>query len=128
MIQIKSLVRCKPRLEWTNLEWANHLECPIQEISSIRKFLNDNYVMAIERNRKTGRYSFAMYIYHNAPSGAKDLHLMLSADDEKHTFVNPMDALRDANNIISSLEFSDFWAKTLNVPKRALQMMLIREK
>ncbi len=126
MTQQKSLIKPKSRLEWTDLDWANYLCCSIQEIPSIRKFLDDNYVTAIERNKTTGRYSFAMYKYHTAPSGAKDLHLMLS--DDKHSFSNLIDAMHDANNIISTLEFSDFWAKTLNVPKQSLQMMLIREK
>ena len=128
MTQMKSLVRCKPRLEWTNLDWANYLQCPIQEVPSIRNFLYDNYVMGIERNRKTNRYSFVMYRYHIAPSGFKSPQLLLSASDEKHTFSNEKDAIEDANKVISSLELSDFWADALNVPKCALQMMLIREK
>ena len=127
MLQQKALIKPKPRLTWNNLDWATYLGCPIQEIESIKAFLDDNYVMAIERHRATGRYSFAMYRWHIAPSGAKDLHLMLSADDEKHMSANPVDAIREANNVISTLELSDFWAKALNVPKRALQMMLIRE-
>ena len=128
MKQEMSLVKPKSRIEWTLLDWANYLGCPVHEIPSIRKFLENNYVTAIVRNRGTGRYSFAMYRYHTAPSGAKDLHLMLSADDEKHTFTNQVDAIREANNIISTLELNDFWAKTLNVPQRSLQMLLIREK
>lgn len=126
MVQEMSLVKPKSRSEWTDLDWANYLCCPIHEIPSIRKFLEDNYVPVIERNKSTGHYSFAMYRYHIAPSGAKDLHLMLS--DDKHSFSNLTDALCDANNIISTLEFTNFWADALNVPKRSLQMLLIRKR
>ena len=91
-----------------------------------KKFLDDNYVTVVEHNKTTGRYSFAMYKYHTVPSGAKGLHLMLSAD--KHSFSNMADAVCDANNIISTLEFTDFWAKTLNIPRQSLQMLLIRAR
>ena len=126
MKQEMSLVKPKSRFEWTSLDWASYLGCSVHEIPSIMKFLGNTYVTAIERHKVTGRYSFAMYKYHTAPSGAKDLHLMLS--DDKHSFPNITDALCYANNIISTLEFTDFWAKMLNVPKRSLQMLLIREK
>ena len=125
MNQQTALVRQKPRLQWTDLDWANYLQCTVQEIPDIKDFLDKNYVMAVERNKMTGRYSFTMYKYHTAPSGNQSLQLLLS--DDKHSFVNIMDAVRDANNIISTLELSDFWARALNVPKQALQMMLIRE-
>ena len=117
--------RQKSRLEWTDENWADYLGCPVKEIPSIREFLNETYVTAIERNKITGRYSFAMYKYDSAPSGHKRLQLMLS--DDKHSFTNIIDAVRDANNVISTLELSDFWADALNVPKRALQMMLVRQ-
>jgi hypothetical protein len=120
-----TLVQQKPRQTWTNLDWATYLCCPVKEISSIKKFLDDTFVMSIARHKNTGLYCFAMYKYDFAPSGATRLQLINSG---KKSFQNVMDALRDANeNIISQMEFTDFWAKAYNVPKRALQMMLIRE-
>lgn len=118
--------RRKSRLEWTDENWANYLGCPVEKIPSIRNFLDKTYVTAVERNKITGQYSFAMYKYDTAPSGHNRLRLILS--DDKRGFTNITDAVRDANNIISTLELTDFWADTLNIPKQALQMMLIREK
>ncbi len=116
----------KSRLEWKNEDWANYLDCPVQKISEFKKILDENYVMAVERNAASKLYSFAVYRYDVAPSGAKRLQLLLT--DDKHKFANIQDAMHDANNIISSLELNDYCAKALNVPKRAIQMMLIREK
>ena len=119
------LVQQKPRLKWTDLDWATYLDCPVQEIPSIKKFLDDTFVMSIARQKSTGRYCFAMYKYDFAPSGATRLQLIKSGNN---SFSNIMYALHDANNnIISKMELTDFWAKTYNVPRRALQMMLIHE-
>ena len=116
----------KSRLDWTDMDWAVYFGCPVQEIPEYRKFLNENYLPAIEYNKTTGKYSFAMYRYDIAPSGHKRLRLWLT--DDKHSFVKKEDALHDANNVISTLEFTDFWAKTYKVPKQVLQMLLMCEK
>lgn len=117
--------RKESRLTWTDENWASYLDCPVKDIPSIRKFLDDNYVVAIERNKITGKYSFAMYRYDVAPSGVRRLQLFLS--DDKHSSSDIKKAMHDANNIIATLELTDFWVKALNIPKRALQMLLIRE-
>jgi len=122
----KNLVKPKSRLNWNDLDWATYLDCPIQNIPEYKQVLDKNFVMAVERNRTTGRYSFAMYRYHTKPSGDQNLQLLLS--DDKHSFPTIMDAVCDANNIISTMELNKFWAKTLDVPARAIQMLLIREK
>ena len=126
MTQSKNLVKPKSRLNWNDLDWATYLDCPVQKIPEYKRVLDANYVTAVERNRTTGRYSFAMYKYHTKPSGDQNLQLLLS--DDKHSFPTIMDAVHDANNIISTMELSDFWAKALGMPARAVQMMLIREK
>lgn len=126
MTQTKNLVKPKSRLYWNNLDWATYLGCPVQNIPEYKKVLDENYVMAVERNKITGNYSFAVYTYHTKPSGDQNLQLLLS--DDKHSFPTIMDAVHDANNIISTMELNNFWAKTLGVPSRAIQMMLIREK
>ena len=116
----------KSRLEWTDADWANYFGCPVQKIPEYKKFLDENYVPAIERNKTTGKYSFVMYKYDIAPSGQKRLQLWLT--DDKHSFDTTTEALNNANNTISTLEFTDFWAKMYGVPKQVLQMMLIYEK
>ena len=115
----------KNRLNWTDLDWAEYLKCPVQKIFEYRKILNDNYVMVVERNKKTGKYSFAMYRYYITPSGNDRLQLLLSG---KQSFLTYSEAVNNANGKISKMELKDFWVKSLNVPKQAIQMMLIREK
>lgn len=114
------------RSKWTDIMWAYYLGCPVQKIPEYKKFLDENYVPAIERNKTTGKYSFVMYKYDIAPSGQKRLQLWLT--DDKHSFDTTTEALNNANNTISTLEFTDFWAKTFDVPKQVLQMLLIRVK
>lgn len=116
----------KSRLDWTDMDWANYLNCPVQKIPEYKKILDANFLTAIERDRETGKYSFVMYQYAIAPSGFKRLQLILS--DDKHKFNNLTDAVRDANNVISTFEFTDFKAKMFDMPKKALQMLLIRQK
>ena len=115
----------KNRLEWTDMDWATYLGCSVQQVQEYRIFLNDNFVPAIELNKETKKYSFVMYKYHTHPSGHKSLQLMSTRNVN---FSNVAEAVDDANSIISCMEFSDFWAKMYEMPKRAIQMMLIREK
>lgn len=122
----KSLVQQRPRSKWTDLDWATYLGCPVTKVTGIRNFLYGTYLTSIARNEKTGRYCFAMYKYDVAPYGTIGFQLVKIGKKE---FTGIMDALRDANeNIIPEMEFSDFWTNAYNVPKRALQMMLFREK
>jgi hypothetical protein len=114
------------RLTWTDEQWATYLNCPVASVKKYKQVLENNYVTAIEKNKKTNLYSFAVYKYDIAPSGAKRLQLLLS--DDKHTFSDLTAALNNANNIISTMELSDYVASVLSVPKQAIQMLLIRQK
>ncbi len=115
----------KSRLDWQDADWAKHLNCPVSKIPEYKKILDENFLTAIERDKQSGQYSFALYSYDVAPSGFT--RLRLSATGNK-SFTNLLDAVRDANNIISCWELSDFWAKAFDVPKQAVQMLLIRQK
>ncbi len=118
-------IKQKSRLDWTDNDWATYLSCPVAKISGYKKILNENYLMALEQDKETKNYAFAMYRYDIAPSEQKRLRLLLSS---KSQFAQKQDALTHANNIISTLELNDFYAKALNVPTKAIQMLLIREK
>ena len=113
------------RLDWNDEDWAKQLNCPVSKVPEYRKIMEDNFLTCIERDKVSGLYSFAMYRYDTAPSGAKRLQLMLTCNKN---FSKAEDALHDANNIISTWELSDFWAKIYGVPKQAVQMLLINEK
>ena len=115
----------KSRLDWNDTDWAAYLGCSVQNVAKYRELLEKNYLTCVEQDKKSGLHAFALYKYDIAPSGTERLRLMLSS---KRRFNNVSDAVKDANNIISTLELSDFWAGEFNVPKQAVQMLLIRQK
>ena len=43
------------QLTWTDKDWAIHMNCPVQEIPSIRTFIMGNFFPAIEHNEFTGK-------------------------------------------------------------------------
>ena len=114
------------RLNWSDARWAKYLSCPVESVKKYKHVLENNYITAIEKNKKTNLYSFALYKYDIAPSGVKRLRLLLS--DDKHSFSDLNAALNNANNVISKMELSDHVATSLNMPARAIQMLLIRQK
>ena len=116
----------KSRLNWTDTDWAKHLNCHVSKIPEYRKALNEMFLVTIEQNRLDGLYYFTMYRYHVSLAGTKSLQLFLTKDAPG--FKTIQDAIDDGNKAISTLEFSDYWAKLYKMPKRVLQMMLIREK
>lgn len=115
----------KSRFDWTDRDWAIYLGCPVHKVSEFKRVLDDNFIPTIERDKKTGKYFFSMYRYYIAPSGHEELKLLMSADQQ---FGKLNDALCDANNIISTLELGVHLAEELNIPDRAIQMMLMRTK
>lgn len=118
-------IKQKSRLDWNDTDWATYLGCPVQDVVKYRKLLEENYFACVEQNKNTGLHSFALYRYDIAPSGVKRLRLLLSSN---RGFANLSDATTDANNIISGLELPDFWSKAFDMPKQAVQMLLIRQK
>ena len=48
------------QLTWTDEQWAAHMDCPVQEVPSIRKYMTENFFPAIACNKETGEYYFAM--------------------------------------------------------------------
>ena len=113
------------REAWRDIDWATYLGCPVEKIPEYKKFLDENYVITIEQNKNTKLYSMFMYRYDIAPSGFKRLQLIASG---KEQFADLTAAIHNANDVISKMEFSAFWAEIYDVPAKVLQMMLIREK
>ncbi len=118
-------LQSKNRLDWNDADWAAYLGCSVRQVATYRVELDKYYIPTIERNRKSGKYSFALYRYHVSPSGFKRLQLLVS---DSRAFDDAAKATKIANEIISNWELSDTWAKTLHMPKKAIQMLLIREK
>ena len=120
-------VSLKSREYWSDKDWANYLDCPVEKIAEYKKILNDNFVLGIEQNKETKLYSFVSYKWHIHPSGHKSSQLWLT--DDLHRFDTYSQAAQYANqNIISKLQLTDSWAKIYNIPSKALQMMLICTK
>lgn len=113
------------RLNWKDEDWATYLGCPVSKVQEYKNILDQNYLMAIECDKNTKKYFMAVYRYDIAPSGFKRLQLLLSGNKQ---FAKVDDALHNANDIISKMELGKYQAKWLNMPQKAIQMMLIREK
>ena len=116
----------KNRLEWNDKDWAKYLNCPVSKIPEYRKALSEMFLPVIEQNKLDGLYYFAMYKYHISIAGTKSLQLYLTKD--KPGFKTVQEAVEDGNKAISTFEFTDFWAKMYEMPKQALQMLLIKPR
>ena len=111
------------RLKWTDMNWATYLGCSVQQVQEYKQILNEHFIPLIKRDNKTKKYSFEMYRYDT--TGRKKPHLEIS---DKRQFNNIAEATDNANSLISCMELKESWANNFNMPKRAIQMMLIREK
>lgn len=114
------------RINWSDEQWASHLGIEPKDLPRVRDFMNENYSAAIVRNKNTNNFTVALYKYHVAPSGFKTLQLMATATKD---FPDSAKATYYANNeFFPSLEMNDFWDKSLKIPKRAFQLLSIRER
>ena len=120
MTQQTALMKTTPREKWSDLDWANHLGCPITEVSSIRDYMYKNNSSLIATDTKTGKRYVRVYRHEITPSESiRPIQIYASE-------LTQPDFIREANDKISGLEMNDFWAKALNVPKSALQLLRIR--
>jgi hypothetical protein len=113
------------RLKWTDMNWATYLGCSVQQVQEYKKILNEYFIPLIKRDNKTKKYSFEMYRYDATSAGRKKSHLEIR---DPRPFNNMAEAIDNANSLISCMELKESWANTFNMPKRAIQMMLVREK
>lgn len=114
------------QLTWTDKDWAIHMNCPVQEVPSIRTFITENFFPAVEHNEFTGKYSFVMTKMDTSYAGTQRIMQILSCTDTFPTFEA---ARTHANNeVISKLELTKFWASALHVPTRALQILHIEKQ
>lgn len=114
------------QLSWSDGQWAIYLDCPVQEIPSIRTFVTQNFFPLIERDVNTGKYNFVMTKISTSMAGTKRIMPMISY---KKTFATADEARRYANEVvIPKLELTNFWASAYYVPRRALQMLHIEER
>ncbi len=113
------------RLEWTDADWANYLNCSVEKINEYKKILSSHIVMEIKEIR-TNFYEFQIYRLVMGPKGRKRKTLV--GVDWVHQSRDRAEVVNNANTVISSLTLKDEIAAKFNVPNAAVQMMLIREK
>ena len=114
------------RTQWGDGDWAKYLHCSVAEVVKYREILNGMFLTGIAHSASEGKYRFEMHRYDIAPSGQKRLFLQKTGNN---TFDTYEAALKDANtNIIPKMYLDAFWERHLNVPARAVQMMLIPQR
>ena len=113
----------KEQLDWTDKQWAIHLNCPVQEIPSIRAYVSANFFPVIEQNNDTKKYNFLITMMSTSMAGTRRVMPMFSNDE---VFADFKAAVQYANNeVIPKLELTKFRSDALNIPMRALQMLHI---
>lgn len=114
------------RAQWGDSEWAAYLGCPETKVAQYREILESMFLTGVSKDVASGKYLFVMHRYDFSPSGQQRLYLMQSG---KNMFDTYEAAVKDANtNIISKMYLSDFWERHLEIPAKAVQMMLIKQK
>ena len=114
------------KAQWRDSDWAAFLGCSVADVAKYREILNGMFVTGIAHSEAEGKYRFEMHRYDFSPSGQKRMFLMLSSDKVFDTYEA---ALKDANtNIIPKMYLNDFWERHLEIPARAVQMMLINQR
>lgn len=121
-----ALVQQKPRLKWTDLDWANYLNCPIWRILEYKSVLHANFLFRVRLSKANDRYVYELFQKVDGPKGKKRYNFILA--DWFYQFKDEAEEIRVANEFVSGLSFKDEVADNLCLPKRAIQMMLIREK
>ncbi|MBP3545149.1 MAG: hypothetical protein J6J82_02465 [Alphaproteobacteria bacterium] len=111
------------QLNWTDKQWAIHLNCPVQEIPSIRAYVHANFFPVIAQDKDTKAYNFIMTKMGTSMAGTRRVMPMIS---DKNVFSDFESARTHANNeVIPKLELTKFWSDALYIPQRALQMLHI---
>ena len=115
------------RINWSDEQWATHLEIPVTQLSRIRNSVDEQYLAEIVRSTVNAKnFTVALYKRNTALSGIKTLQLIATAPKE---FSESFEARMYANNeFLPSLEMTADWAKIAKLPKRALQLLSIRER
>ena len=119
----QTMTTISDRTQWSDLNWAEYLNCSVEKVAEYRTKLNDEFFASIVLNKITGKYCFALYRWHLHPSGHKSLQL---SNTSKTEFNTEQQAAKHAiSSIIPNLILSDFWAKSLKLHSKSLQMLVL---
>ena len=114
------------QLTWTDKQWATYLGCSVQDVPNIRAYVHANFFPVIEQDKDTKAYNFVVTKMSTSMAGTRRVMPMIS---DKKVFSDLESAITHANNeVIPKLELTNFWSSALYIPRRALQMLHIKER
>lgn len=114
------------QLQWGDEQWAKYLSCSVEKYKKARAFVNNLFVVEAFQDNKTGKYGVMLSKRHDTPSGNVRYTLQLSTSAK---FDSMNKAVAFANEtMIPSLELTDFWTNTYDVPAKILQTLHINQR
>ena len=114
------------QLKWTDEQWAAHLGCVATEVPKFKKYLTENFYLALWQEKSTGLKYAEVRMTHNTPSGAfRSIPIVVSDARD----ISLKDLIDETNNIfVPSLELKPHVATAHKVPTKLLQMLHIYDK
>ena len=114
------------QLNWTDKQWAGHLQCPVQDVPKFKKYLESNFWLGIWQDRESGLKYAQVQVRHDTPSGCIRFIPMVSSE---HLDL-PLDKIVEHTNntFIPSLVLKPDVAKMRGVPEKILHMLHINNK
>lgn len=114
------------QLNWTDKDWAKHLQCNIADVPRFKKYLEENFVLGIWQEGPSGLRYAQVEARHDTPSGSIRFIPVATSGG----FDWPLEKMVEYTNnkFVPSLEFKPFVAEMCNVPTKVLQMLHIYQK
>ena len=114
------------QLNWTDKEWAAHLGCAATDIPRFKKYLTENFYLALWQEKGTGLKYAEVRMMHNTPSGAFRSIPIVTSNARDITLD---DLIEQTNNtFVPSLVLKPHIATAHQVPAKLLQMLHIYQK
>lgn len=114
------------QLNWTDKDWATHLECAVQDVPKFKHYLSQNFWLGIWQEYDTKLKYAEIQVRHDTPSGNVRYVPMVTS----RAFDMPLGKMIEYTNnqFIPSLELKPVVAGARGVPSKLLQMLHINEK
>ena len=114
------------QLNWTDKDWATHLGCVVQDVPRFKKYLAENFYLALWQERDTGLKYAEVRMVHNKPSG-EFRSIPIVTSNARDITLN--DLIEQTNNtFVPSLVLKPHIATAHQVPAKLLQMLHIHQK
>ena len=114
------------QLNWTDKQWAIHLNCPVQDVPKFKRYLEQNFWLGIWQERDTKLKYAEIQVRHDTPSGNVRYVPIVTS---RAFNISLADMVEYTNNeFIPSLELNPTVAYLRGVPPKILQMLHIKTK